>query len=76
MPVTFQIDGNAGIVRTRCTGLVTFAEVIDTYVFKYGLQQFQFSYGAAVGLLKSVVALILVVSANAVMKRATDTGVF
>jgi putative aldouronate transport system permease protein len=53
-----------------------FAEVIDTYVFKYGLQQFQFSYGAAVGLLKSVVALILVVSANAVMKRATDTGVF
>ena len=31
MPVTFQIDGNAGIVRTRCTGLVTFAEVIDHF---------------------------------------------
>jgi putative aldouronate transport system permease protein len=53
-----------------------FAEVIDTYVFKYGLQQFQFSYGAAVGLLKSVVALVLVITANSVMKRTTDTGVF
>ncbi len=53
-----------------------FAEVIDTYVFKYGLQRFMFSYGAAVGLLKSVVALVLVVTANAVMRRATDSGVF
>jgi putative aldouronate transport system permease protein len=53
-----------------------FAEVIDTYVFKYGLQRFMFSYGAAVGLMKSVVALFLVVSANAVMKRTTESGVF
>jgi putative aldouronate transport system permease protein len=53
-----------------------FAEVIDTYVFKYGLQRFMFSYGAAVGLMKSVVALLLVVSANAVMRRTTEAGVF
>jgi putative aldouronate transport system permease protein len=53
-----------------------FAEVIDTYVFKYGLQRFMFSYGAAVGLMKSVVALLLVVAANAVMKRTTSSGVF
>jgi putative aldouronate transport system permease protein len=53
-----------------------FAEVIDTYVFKYGLQFFMFSYGAAVGLLKAVVALVLVVLANTLMKRFTNTGVF
>jgi putative aldouronate transport system permease protein len=53
-----------------------FAEVLDTYVFKYGLQRFQFSYGAAVGLLKAVVALVLVVGSNAAMKRLTDSGVF
>jgi putative aldouronate transport system permease protein len=53
-----------------------FAEVIDTYVFKYGLQFFMFSYGAAVGLLKAVVALVLVVMANTLMKRFTSTGVF
>jgi putative aldouronate transport system permease protein len=53
-----------------------FAEVVDTYVFKYGLQRFMFSYGAAVGLLKSFIALLLVISANAVMRRLTDSGVF
>lgn len=53
-----------------------YAEVIDTFVFKYGLQKFMFSYGAAVGLMKSVVALVLVVGSNAVMKRLTEHGLF
>ncbi len=53
-----------------------FAEVIDTYVFKYGLQKFMFSYGAAVGLLKAVVALVLVLTANWIMKRTAKMGIF
>jgi putative aldouronate transport system permease protein len=53
-----------------------YAEVIDTYVFKYGLQFFMFSYGAAVGLLKAIVALLLVIVANTFMKRITSSGVF
>jgi len=53
-----------------------FAEVIDTYVFKYGLQRFMFSYGAAVGLLKAAVALVLVLFSNWVMKRTTSMGIF
>ena len=35
-----------------------------------------FSYGAAVGLMKSVVALVLVIAANSIMKRVTNSGVF
>ncbi len=36
------------------------ADVIDTYVYRIGLQQAQYSFGTAVGLFKSVVAMILV----------------
>ena len=34
-------------------------EVLDTYIFKAGLQQAQYSFTTAIGLLKSVVGLIL-----------------
>lgn len=36
------------------------ADVIDTYVYRIGLQSAQYSFGTAVGLFKSVVAMILV----------------
>jgi len=31
MPVTYQIDKANGIIRTRCTGLVTIEEVIEHF---------------------------------------------
>lgn len=37
-------------------------DVIDTYVYRLGIQQAQYSVGAAVGLFKSVVSAILVVT--------------
>ncbi|MCL2058971.1 MAG: ABC transporter permease subunit [Oscillospiraceae bacterium] len=37
-------------------------DIIDTYVYRMGLQRLQFSFATAVGLLKSVVSLILVVT--------------
>ncbi|WP_397386616.1 ABC transporter permease [Paenibacillus roseipurpureus] len=45
------------------------ADIIDTWVFRTGLEQFNFSLGAAVGLYKSIIALTLVVTANAIAKR-------
>lgn len=36
------------------------ADVIDTYVYRIGLQGSQYSFGTAIGLFKSVVAMILV----------------
>ena len=37
-------------------------DIIDTYVYRMGLQRLQFSFATAVGLLKSVVSLILLVT--------------
>lgn len=51
-------------------------EVFETYVYVKGLTQSQFSYSAAVGMFKSVVGLILVVSANWLAKRFGEEGVY
>lgn len=52
------------------------SEVIDTYVYKVGIREQRFSYSAAVGLMKSVVAFILLQSANFMAKRALDESLF
>lgn len=47
------------------------SEVIDTYVYHVGLASTipQFSYGAAIGLFKSIIALILIVTVNRFARR-------
>lgn len=46
------------------------SEVIQTYVYKAGLQQAQFSYSAAIGLFNSLINLVLLLTFNGVAKRA------
>lgn len=50
-------------------------EVIDTYAYKYGIQLGNYSYGAAIGLLKGVISLVLVLTANRISKKALDTSI-
>jgi putative aldouronate transport system permease protein len=52
------------------------AQVFDTYVYMTGILGAQFSYTAAVGMWKSVVALILIVGANRVAKWIGEEGIF
>jgi len=51
-------------------------EVFDTYVYSVGLLSGQYSYSAAVGFFKSVVALLLVVGTNFIAKKAGEEGVY
>lgn len=44
------------------------SDILDTYVYRLGLIQMQYSYATAVGLFKSVVALILMVGVNQIIK--------
>lgn len=52
------------------------AEVFDTYVYRVGIQQGEFSYSTAAGLFKSIVGLILVVVANWISKKMGEDGVY
>ena len=45
------------------------AEIIDTYVYKVGLVDRNFSLATAAGLFKSVIGLVMVLGANWVAKR-------
>nr|WP_246246778.1 ABC transporter permease subunit [Paenibacillus lemnae] len=52
------------------------SETIDTYVYKTGLQQMRYSYSTAVGVAKSIVAVLLLLLANYASKKITDKGLF
>ncbi|GFZ34405.1 sugar ABC transporter permease [Clostridium zeae] len=52
------------------------SDVLDVYVYRMGLQQARFSYATAVGLFKSVIAFMLLWSANFVSKKMNDTSLF
>lgn len=45
------------------------ADIIDTYVFRMGLEQMNYSFAAAVGLFKSLLALVLVGVSNWTTKK-------
>ena len=44
-------------------------EILDTYVYRTGLTNMNFSFATAVGIFKSVVSCLLLLSANGVFKR-------
>ena len=52
------------------------ADVISSYVYRRGLSEMDYSYGAAVGLFNSVVNLIILVSANAFSRRVTGNSLW
>ncbi|WP_088833734.1 ABC transporter permease [Paenibacillus tyrfis] len=52
------------------------SNVFDLYVYKVGLQRFEFSFSIAVGLFNSVVGLILMLTANFVSKLFKEEGLF
>jgi putative aldouronate transport system permease protein len=52
------------------------SQVLDTYIYQIGLQQLQFGTATAVGLTKSILAVVLLSGANWISKRLTDAGLF
>ena len=51
-------------------------DVISTYIYRVGLLEVNYSLATAAGLFKNVIALILILSANAVAKRINDYGLW
>ncbi len=55
---------------------VSRAEVIDTYVYMRGVSGGQYSYSTAVGLFKSIVGMIMVISADRLAKKMGESGLY
>ncbi len=52
------------------------ADVISTFVYRKGLQNFDWSYSTAVGLFNSVINFVLLLLANYLSKRYSDTSLW
>ena len=52
------------------------ADVISTYVYRRGLINAEYSFGAAVGLFNSLIGLILVATTNALAKKFSETSLW
>lgn len=52
------------------------ADIIDTYVYRVGLQDMEYSFAAAVGVFKSIVALVLLLGTNKVAHKLGYTGIW
>ena len=53
------------------------AQVFDTYVYTVGITQGMYSYSTAIGLFKSIVGIILILSSNLLAKKIDpDAGIF
>jgi putative aldouronate transport system permease protein len=50
------------------TNVYSVADIIDTYVYRKGLTDMEYSYSTAIGIFKSVVALVLIVAMNRIVK--------
>ncbi len=51
-------------------------DVFDTYVYRVGIQQAQYSYTTAIGLFQSVIGLILVVTFNKISNKVSEGGLW
>lgn len=51
-------------------------DIIDTWVYRQGLLEFEFGLATAVGLFKGVFGMILVLLSNTISKRLSDSSLF
>lgn len=52
------------------------SQTLDVFVYQQGIQQGQYSYATAIGLFKSIISLVLVVSSNKLAHALGETGLY
>lgn len=57
-------------------GIYSVADVIGTYTYRVGLVGGRFEYTAAIGLFNSVVAFVLLISANFISRKVSETSLW
>lgn len=73
---TFMAVGFEKILLLYNPLLYPTADVIATYLYRVGIGSANFSYGAAIGLFEALIGLTLILSANAISRRAVGTSLW
>ncbi|MFE5323183.1 ABC transporter permease [Paenibacillus sp. NPDC056579] len=68
--------GFDGIINLYNPTVYSVADIFDTYAYRVGLIDFNFSYSTAISLFKNVVGLLLLILASNVTKRLSGHGIW
>ena len=60
----------------RTPGNMHLADILDTYIIQIGLQGGQYGYATAVGMMQGLIGLILVILANKISRKVSDTALW
>jgi len=52
------------------------SEVLDTFIYKFGIPSWRYSYATALGLFKSIISLGLLIGGNTILKKITGKGIY
>jgi putative aldouronate transport system permease protein len=52
------------------------ADIIDTWVYRQGLLEFQFGLATAVGIFKGAIGLLLLTVSNWMVRKASESSLF
>jgi len=52
------------------------ADIIDTWVYRQGLLEFQFALATAVGLFKGVIGMALLVTSNRLVRKLSGSSLY
>ena len=58
------------------TPVLSVGDIIDTWVYRQGLLEFQFGLATAVGLFKGVIGMVLILTSNRLVKRFGGNALF
>jgi len=64
------------IYLLRTPGNAHLADILDTYIIRVGLQEGQYGYATAVGLMQGLIGLFLVVVVNRISRKLSDTSLW
>lgn len=58
------------------TPVLSVADIIDTWVYRQGLLEFQFGLATAVGLFKGAIGMLLILFTNRIVKRLGGSSLY
>ena len=68
--------GYEKIILLYSPGVYETADIISSYVYRRGLQNFDYSYAAAIDLFNSAVNIVFILLANSVSKSINKTSIW
>lgn len=73
---SMMTEGFESIILLYSPIIYETADVISSYVYRRGLERFDYSYAAAVGLFNSSINLVFLLTANTISRKVNETSIW